>query len=124
GVRAGGGGARAGWWHVARRPGSGSGGPSDDQARVAPVTVIVGEEELLVERAVRDVVAGWGGGGGSAGEAGRAAPDVHDVGAADLKPGDLARLTPPLLFGGGGLVGVRWGQGAGKGAGGEPAPAA
>lgn len=101
-------------------PPSGGAAPADGQARVAPVTVIVGEEELLVERAVRGVVAGWAGGGvsgggaGSAGEAGRAVPDVHDVRAADLKPGDLSSLTAPSLFGGGALVVVRSVQDAGK----------
>ena len=99
---------------------SGGTAPSDGQARVTPVTVIVGEEELLVERAVRDVVTGWGGGGetagggGSAGDPGRAAPDVHDVRAADLRPGDLSSLTAPSLFGGGALVVVRSVQDAGK----------
>src|SRR5579864_6418353 len=84
-------------------PPSGGTAPSDGQARIAPVTVIVGEEELLVERAVRDVVAGR-----------EATPDVHDVRAADLKPGDLSSLTAPSLFGGGGLVVVRSVQDAGK----------
>jgi DNA polymerase III subunit delta len=88
------------------------------------VTVIVGDEELLVERAVRGVVRGWEGGGGSAGgrgsqdasgpAAGAAPADVHDVRAADLKPGDLSSLTAPSLFGGGGLVVVRSVQDAGK----------
>src|SRR5215471_6743455 len=101
-------------------PPPGGAAPPDGQARVAPVTVIVGEEELLVERAVRGVVAGGGGGGvsgggaGSAGEAGGAVPDVHDVRAADLKPGDLSSLTAPSLFGGGGLVVVRSAHDAGK----------
>jgi DNA polymerase III subunit delta len=93
---------------LARMPRSGSppsGGtaPSDGQAHIAPVTVIVGEEELLVERAVRGVVAGREG-----------TQDVHDVRAADLRPGDLSSLTAPSLFGGGGLVIVRSVQDAGK----------
>jgi DNA polymerase III subunit delta len=69
----------------------------------APVTVIVGEEDLLVERAVRGVVA--------------AAPqpcDVHEVRAADLRPGDLSGLTAPSLFGGACLVVVRSAQDAVK----------
>jgi DNA polymerase III subunit delta len=100
------------------------------------VTVIVGDEELLVERAVRGVVKGWEGGGGSLGgggsevgggsaggrgsqdasgpAAGAAPADVHDVRAADLKPGDLSSLTAPSLFGGGGLVIIRSVQDAGK----------
>jgi DNA polymerase-3 subunit delta len=74
----------------------------------APVTVIVGEEELLVERAVAAVVAqaSSASGAGAAGGAGDA-PDVHDVRAADLKPGDLSNLTAPSLFGGDCLVIVR-----------------
>src|SRR5215467_6409191 len=61
---------------------------------LAPVTLIVGEEELLVERAVA---------------AARAAviaddpgpdPDVHDVVAANLAHGELSMLTSPSLFGG------------------------
>src|SRR5262249_57379957 len=84
------------------------------RARVARVRVMGGEEKRRVGRAVRVGAAGGGGGGGSAGEAGRAAPDVHDVRAADLKPGDLSSLTAPSLFGGGGLVVVRWVQDAGK----------
>ena len=67
------------------------------------MTLIVGEEDLLVERAVRAVVA-----------AATDDPDVHDVRAADLKPGDLTGLTAPSLFGGGCLVVVRSVQDATK----------
>ena len=71
----------------------------------APVTVIVGDEALLVERAVLAVVA----------EASETAPpDVHDVRAADLRPGDLPTLTAPSLFGGCCLVIVRSAQDAVK----------
>jgi DNA polymerase III subunit delta len=69
----------------------------------APVTVIVGEEDLLVERAVRAVVA-------AAGDS----PDVHEVRAADLRAGDLPGLTAPSLFGGGCLVVIRSAQDAVK----------
>jgi len=98
-----------------------------------PVTVIVGEEELLVERAVRGIAtqapaalsprepdsAGGGlgearGGPEGSGGAGGASFDVHDVRAADLSPGDLSRLTAPSLFGGGGLVIIRSVQDASK----------
>jgi DNA polymerase III subunit delta len=105
------------------RPAAASGG----QARVAPVTVVVGDEDLLVERAVRDVAAvavvaavteaGGADGGGADGTPGAAPLDVHDVRdvrAADLKPGDLSNLTAPSLFGGGGLVIVRGVQDAGQ----------
>jgi DNA polymerase-3 subunit delta len=80
--------------------------PSDasgGEARVPPVTFIVGDEELLVERAVRGIRA-----------AAPAEADVHDVRAADLKPGDLSALTAPSLFGGGGVVIVRSAQDASK----------
>ena len=70
----------------------------------AAVTVIVGDEELLVERAVAAVIsppvaAGVGG-------------DVHDVRAADLAAGELTMLTAPSLFGGECVVVVRSAQDA------------
>jgi DNA polymerase III subunit delta len=71
------------------------------------VTVIVGDEELLVERAVHAAVA-------QAGSASAEAPDVHDVRAAELRPGDLSMLTAPSLFGGGCLVIIRSAQEATK----------
>ncbi|HEX4658857.1 MAG TPA: DNA polymerase III subunit delta [Streptosporangiaceae bacterium] len=98
-------------------PPSGSAAPSAGQARVAPVTVIVGDEELLVERAVRGIAAGVAGLAGpeaGAGAADGAGPAVHDVRAAELKPGDLSSLTAPSLFGGGAVVVVRSVQDAGK----------
>lgn len=76
-------------------------------ARPDPVTVIVGEEELLVERAVGAVLAG-------AAAPAEDEPDVHDVAAASLAPGDLLALTAPSLFGGGCLVVVRAAQDTGK----------
>jgi DNA polymerase III subunit delta len=79
-------------------------------ARPDPVTVIVGEEELLVERAVAAVLAGAAADDG---------PDVHDVAAASLAPGDLLALTAPSLFGGGCLVVVRAAHDAGKDLSGE-----
>jgi DNA polymerase III subunit delta len=59
----------------------------------APVSLVVGEEDLLVERAVARLVA--------------AAPpgdDTRHVRAAGLHPGELAALTAPSLFGSGCLV--------------------
>ena len=76
------------------------------QAGPAAVNVVVGEEELLVERAVAGLLA-------SAREAGISG-DVHDVRAADLAVGELASLTSPSLFGGGGVVVIRAAQDAGK----------
>jgi DNA polymerase-3 subunit delta len=69
------------------------------------VTVIAGEEELLVERAVSAAVtaaiAASGEGPDSAGS------DVHDVAATGLAAGALAELTAPSLFGGGSIVVIR-----------------
>jgi DNA polymerase III subunit delta len=79
----------------ARSGGSAAGQP-------AAVTVIVGEEELLVERAVSAVLRAAGTGA-----------DVHDVRAADLGPGELTMLTAPSLFGGECVVVVRAAQEAG-----------
>ena len=80
------------------------------------MTVIVGEEELLVERAVSAAVA-------LATAAHDAAPadgdpdtgaDVHDVAGAGLTVGDLSNLTAPSLFGGDCVVVIRSAQDAGK----------
>ena len=72
----------------------------------APVNVIAGEEELLVERSVSALItaarlaqAGGSGPDGTA-AAGPESPasvpgDVHDVAAADLAAGELAALTSP-----------------------------
>lgn len=57
---------------------------------LAPVTCAVGQEELLLDRAVRQVVA-----------AARAADpdtDVRDLAPGELQPGTLAELTSPSLF--------------------------
>jgi len=70
------------------------------------VTVIVGEEDLLVERAVSATLA--------AAAAADSELDVHDVPAAGLVPGQLTALTAPSLFGGGCAVVVRAAQDAGK----------
>ncbi|MBO0775102.1 MAG: DNA polymerase III subunit delta [Actinobacteria bacterium] len=72
-------------------------------AAAAPVTVIVGDEDFLVERAVARLVAAAGPGA-----------DVHDVTAAGLAPGELAALTTPSLFGGPLVVVVRGAQDAAK----------
>jgi DNA polymerase III subunit delta len=81
------------------------------QGRIAPVTAIVGDEDLLVERAVADLVAAVGGDPeGTETEP----PDVHDVRAAEMRPGDLTTLTAPSLFGGRCLVIVRSAQDASK----------
>jgi DNA polymerase-3 subunit delta len=79
-----------------------------------PVTVVVGEEEFLVDRAVREALAqaraalAEAAGGGSDGG------DLHDLEASTLTHGELASLTSPSLFGGGAIVIVRNAQNAGK----------
>ena len=73
---------------------------------IAPVTLIVGEEEFLVDRAVHDLIA--------ASRAASGSGDVHDIGGSELSPGELASLTSPSLFGGGLVVVVRAAQNAGK----------
>ncbi|HEY2313907.1 MAG TPA: DNA polymerase III subunit delta [Streptosporangiaceae bacterium] len=101
-------------------------------AEPVPVTVIVGEEELLVERAVAAAVAlavssdeaGAGNGADAAAHGYTAAArvdadpaggtDVHQVAAAGLAVGDLTNLTAPSLFGGGCVIVVRSAQDAGK----------
>jgi DNA polymerase III subunit delta len=77
----------------------------------SPLTVVVGEEELLVERAITAAL-----------PASRAAPDatsepwagedVHDVSGADLTAGELAMLTAPSLLSGDCVVIVRSAQDA------------
>jgi DNA polymerase III subunit delta len=72
----------------------------------APVNLVVGEEELLVERSVAALLA--------AARASTPDRDVHDVAAGGLAVGELASLTSPSLFGGGGVVVIRAAQDAGK----------
>jgi DNA polymerase III subunit delta len=78
-----------------------------------PVTVIVGEEELLVERAVNAVLANAAQASSGAADA-DSSLDVHEVAAAGLAAGELTALTAPSLFGGGCLVVVRAAQDATK----------
>ncbi|MBO4260666.1 DNA polymerase III subunit delta, partial [Streptomyces griseorubiginosus] len=62
---------------------------SDDDP-LAPVTLAVGQEDLLLDRAVREVVA--------AAKAADADTDVRDLTPDQLQPGTLAELTSPSLF--------------------------
>jgi DNA polymerase-3 subunit delta len=88
----------------------------------APVTVIVGDEELLVARAVAAVVAMASAANvaatASPGDTAAVGPDggidVHQVAASGLANGELTNLTAPSLFGGGCVVVVGSAQDAGK----------
>ncbi len=59
--------------------------------RPSPVTVVIGDEELLVERAITAVVA--------VARLADADTDVRDLAGGALEPGQLAELTSPSLFG-------------------------
>jgi DNA polymerase III subunit delta len=78
----------------------------------AAVTLVVGEEEFLIDRTVRELVAAAR--AQIADEATGAEVDVHDVDASALGPGELTSLTSPSLFGGGCVVVVRGAQNAVK----------
>ena len=85
----------------------------------AAVTVVVGEEELLVERAVSAVVTQAVAAltaGAADDEAATAADDgaVHRVSGTGLAAGELSGLTAPSLFGGGCVVVLTAGQDAVK----------
>ena len=66
------------------------------------MTLIIGEEEFLVDRTVRELVPAAG------------AQDVHDLDGAALGSGELESLTSPSLFGGGSVVVIRSVQNTGK----------
>ncbi|MFB4315401.1 DNA polymerase III subunit delta [Actinomadura sp. 21ATH] len=70
------------------------------------ITLIVGDEELLVERAIGDVVATV--------RAGDPEAEVIDLGPGGLEPGRLAELTSPSLFGSGKVLVLRQAQDLGK----------
>ena len=100
-----------------------------DPAPPAAVTAVVGDEELLVERAVTSLVAesrlavsgpgsdtpaGRGAAGDPLAGAGAAGEDTDDRLASSLAPGELAGLLSPSLFGGGRITVIRSAQDAGK----------
>ena len=89
-------------WHSADMPVPASAAPDAP----APVNVVVGDEELLVERAVTGLVA--------AARDVLDSADVHDLLAAALTPGELANLVSPSLFGGGCVAVIRSIQDAAK----------
>jgi DNA polymerase-3 subunit delta len=70
------------------------------------MTMIVGDEELLVDRAIGDVVA--------AARVADPETEVVDLGPGTLEPGRLLELTSPSLFGGGKVLVVRSAQDLGK----------
>ncbi|MEU1618141.1 DNA polymerase III subunit delta [Streptomyces sp. NPDC005722] len=63
---------------------------STTDSPLAPVTLAVGQEDLLLDRAVREVV--------QAARAADADTDVRDLTPDALQPGTLAELTSPSLF--------------------------
>ncbi|WP_431968931.1 DNA polymerase III subunit delta [Actinacidiphila sp. bgisy160] len=63
---------------------------SSTDSPLAPVTIAVGQEDLLLDRAVREVV--------RAARAADADTDVRDLTPDALQPGTLAELTSPSLF--------------------------
>jgi DNA polymerase III subunit delta len=82
-------------------PSGGSGPP----VRVPPVTLVVGPEELLVDRAVAQVL--------RAVRAEEPGADVRDLAASAVEPGALTELTSPSLFGDRTAIVVRGLQDAG-----------
>ncbi|MEU9830038.1 DNA polymerase III subunit delta [Streptosporangium sp. NPDC048047] len=72
---------------------------ANDPARV---TLVVGDEELLADRAVGEVVAAC--------RAADPGAEVHDLVGSKVEPGELTRLSSPSLFGGGAVVVIRSAQ--------------
>ncbi|MFI0482020.1 DNA polymerase III subunit delta [Actinomadura sp. 9N215] len=71
-----------------------------------PVVLVVGEEELLVDRAIGDVAASV--------RADDPEAEVIDLAPGGLEPGRIAELTSPSLFGSGKVLVVRSAQDLGK----------
>nr|BFE87967.1 hypothetical protein GCM10020093_105680 [Planobispora longispora] len=65
----------------------------------APVTLVIGDEELLADRAVGEVVA--------AARAADPSTETHDLIGGKVEPGELTRLTSPSLFGDRSVVVIR-----------------
>jgi DNA polymerase III subunit delta len=78
----------------------------------AVVYLVLGDEELLVARAVADTVAAARDAAAPAGPVGEA--DVREYQAGTLHPGELAEMLSPSLFGGRRVAVVRDGQDARK----------
>ncbi len=88
--------------------------PAPAPAQPAPVTLVVGEEEYLADRTVRELIASARAFLAGAAMAGDGDGDAHEVEGGALTAGELASLTSPSLFGGGSVVIVRNAQNAGK----------
>ncbi|MEP6696974.1 MAG: DNA polymerase III subunit delta [Pseudonocardiales bacterium] len=73
---------------------------------LAPLRLVAGDEELLVSRAVAEVI--------SAARAADADAEFQELAAADVTAGGLSELLSPSLFGGRRVVVVRDGHEAGK----------
>ncbi|MFI0409781.1 DNA polymerase III subunit delta [Actinomadura sp. 3N508] len=73
---------------------------------VEAVVLVVGEEELLVDRAIGEVVASV--------RADDPEAEVTDLAPGGLEPGRIAELTSPSLFGGGKVLVIRSAQDLGK----------
>lgn len=80
-----------------------AGQPAVPEGPPSPVNVVVGEEDLLVERAVAALLAAAG-----------PAESVQHVQGATLRPGELTTLTAPSLFGGGCVLVVHGAEDAAK----------
>ncbi len=78
--------------------------PMSAKTKTPAVTVVVGDEELLVERAIAASVAAARGAGA----------DVRELVATELEPGQLAELTSPSLFGDEPVLVVRDAEQVGK----------
>jgi DNA polymerase-3 subunit delta len=88
---------------------------NDSPAAASTVSLVVGEEELLVDRAVVTLLAqGRAAGAGPAEALDSGAARASDVAAAGLGPGEFAALISPSLFGGGQAVVIRGVQDASK----------
>lgn len=73
---------------------------------IAAIRLVLGDEELLAQRAVSEVI--------DAARVEDPGMQVHRGDAGDLTPGDLATMTSPTLFGGGSVVVVESAQDAKK----------
>src|SRR5215468_6844815 len=64
--------------------------PAQAPVRPAPVTLVVGEEEYLADRTVRELIAGARALLAEAAVAGEGDGDAHEVDGGQLTPGELA----------------------------------